>query len=79
MMFYVEIALKDLSIFPPSDKEYFHPLFQSLKVDPTWLKRADNVLLAWIFDPELFWGLLFIAFLNKFLFNGESMLTFLVL
>lgn len=46
MMFYVEIALKDLSIFPPSDKEYFHPLFQSLKVDPTWLKRADNVLLA---------------------------------
>lgn len=31
MMFYVEIALKDLSIFPPSDKEYFHPLFSESK------------------------------------------------
>ena len=72
-------CLKGSLYFSPFWYQIFTPFFQSLKVDPTWLKRADNVLLAWIFDPELFWGLLFIAFLNKFLFNGESMLTFLVL
>ena len=54
MMFYVEIALEDL-YFPPilSWYEIFTPptLYKSWS---SLAKRADNVLLAWIFDLHFF-------------------------